>query len=534
VLNHNDEVKLGVSYMNKVNAITLSRIVLTVFGVLLIFSGNIKLLIVAYVIMSLSEVSDIVDGYVARRDKLVTDLGKILDPLSDSISRFFYFFALAYHGLFPIWFIVFFFFRDIIVAYVRIFASFSGTVMGARFSGKLKGGVQFGGQYLLMYALMANTIHKGGEVSDRFIAWSVITGIVLNLLVVYIFRIKGGLLYLILSLMGVLSFMLFMLGKINFSVNYLTTFSISFIVISVTLYSLSDYLFSLVPKINPFYNYITGLFLVGMMYLISPYFLDLVKNKVESNAEEVRWKSYDVTRIEKRDGYKITGITTAGGKIIASASGSGKVSRLYVFDEFGSSSPGDYYVDFPENISNVMDLEQIGDHIYVIDDNLNSIFGLNKTVLIENKEIAVDRGYHTGFTSSATLCAVKFNSKNFIVINDYIFSGHLHFCLIEGLSENSDLTGQTDFRVKSEFYIKNLFSQGKLIYVIANKIGKDLIYVVDAEKAILAGKLQDGIIRIITAPDSDLKGISLIGDKIISYGNRSKKIYVEDTGRADN
>jgi CDP-diacylglycerol---glycerol-3-phosphate 3-phosphatidyltransferase len=517
--------------MNKVNAITLSRIVLTVFGVLLIFSGNIKLLIIAYVIMSLSEVSDIVDGYVARRDKLVTDLGKILDPLSDSISRFFYFFALAYHGLFPIWFIVFFFFRDIIVAYVRIFASFSGTVMGARFSGKIKGGVQFAGQYLLMYALLINTIHKGGTVSKSFVVWSVIVGVALNLLVVYIFRIRGKLLYLILILMAALAFMLYALTMINYSVNYLTTFSVSFVVISVTLYSLSDYLFSLAPKLSPLYNYITGFSLIVMMFLISPYFLDLVKNKVESDAETVSWKSYDLPAIDKAGECKITGITTDGNKIIISASGGGTGSKLHVIERLGDTSPDDFTVSFPDDIPNVMDIEQIGDRIYAIDDNLNSIFSFTKDHLYEKREIFVDEGYYTGFTSSATLCAVNFNSKNFIVINDYIFSGHLYFCLIDSLSQNTDLAGQTDFRIKSEFYIKNLYSHGKHIYVLASKIGKDLIYVVDVEKAVLAGKLQEGIVRIITAPENDLKGISLVGDRIISYGNKSKRIYVEVTGK---
>jgi len=63
---------------------------------------------------------------------------------------------------------------------------------------------------------------------------------------------------------------------------------------------------------------------------------------------------------------------------------------------------------------------------------------------------------------------------------------------------------------------------------LANKISKDLIYKVDIDKAIYNGKLQPGIERIILAPDSDLKGISITDDKIISYGNRSKKIYISE------
>ena len=513
--------------MNKVNIITVSRIVLTVIGVLLIFSGNIKLLVIAYVIMSLSEVSDIIDGYVARRDKLVTDLGKILDPLSDSISRFFYFFALAYHGLFPIWFMIFFFFRDIIVAYVRIFASFSGTVMSARFSGKLKGGVQFAGQYLLMYALMINSIQQGGDVSGRFILYSLITGGLLNLFVVYIFRIKGNLLYLILVLMVVLSVMLSSLHYIDFTVNYLTTFIISFTVIAVTLYSLSDYLFSLIPSIREYFNYIVSFILIGMMFLISPYFLDLIKNKIESDAENIEWESYNIIDIEKNDGLKINGIVAVDGRIIIAASKKNVLSRLYIYSDLSSDRAFEFFVELPNTITNIKDAEQIGDYLYLIDDNLNMVIQLDKNKLLDHKEVLITNQYNTGFTSSANLGAVIFNSKNYLVINDYVFSGYLHFCLTNDIEEDNSLISQTNFKIKSEFYIKNLFSSYNRMLVLANKLGKDLIYTVDIEKAIFSGKLQDGIVRIVKAPDSDLKGISLVDGRIITYGSRSKKIFVE-------
>lgn len=514
-------------YFNIVNAITLSRVILTLVGVLLIFSGNIKLLVVAYIIMSLSEVSDIIDGYVARRDKLVTDLGKILDPLSDSISRFFYFFALAYHGLFPIWFMVFFFFRDIIVAYIRIFASFSGTVMGARFSGKIKGGVQFAGQYLLMYALMINTVQQGTKLSPSFLFWATLIGVGINILVVVYFRIKGGLLATILILMSVLGMMLYSLNYLNFTVNYLTTFTISFIVISVTLYSLVDYLFSLDADIKKRYNVITGIVLIIMMFLISPYFLDLVKNKIESDAVEVSWKSYDIPDIEKTDGLKIRGVINVDDKIIIAASRVNDLSRLYIFSGI-ESIEAEFFVDLPNPITNVKDIEQIGDYIYLIDDNLNTVIELDKNELMLNRNVKITKEFYTGFTSSATLCAVQFNSMNYLVINDYIFSGNLYFCLIDGLSQKSDLIVQTNFKIKSEFYIKNLFSKDGYLYVLTNKVGRDLIYQVAAERAVFGGNIQSGIVKIIKAPDTDQVGISLVNGSIVSYGNRSKKIFVEN------
>ena len=39
--------------------------------------------------------------------------------------------------------------------------------------------------------------------------------------------------------------------------------------------------------------------------------------------------------------------------------------------------------------------------------------------------------------------------------------------------------------------------------------------------------IQNAIKRVLTAPDSDLKGISVVKGNIISYGSRSKKIFVE-------
>jgi len=513
-------------YINVVNIITLSRVALTLLGVLLIFSGNIKLLIIAYIIMSLSEVSDIIDGYVARRDKLVTDLGKILDPLSDSISRFFYFFALAYNGLFPIWFMIFFFFRDIIVAYIRIFASFSGTVMSARLSGKIKGGVQFAGVYLLMYSLMINTIQNGAKLSPAFLYSAAIIGIGINILVVLYFRIKGGLLTTILVLMAVLGGMLVSLNFINFTVNYLTTFTISFIVIGVTLYSLVDYLFSLDPTIKKRYNVLTGISLIVMMFIISPYFLDLVKNKFESGAEDISWESYNFPDIEKTDGLKIRGVITCGEKLVVAASKVHDISRLYIFSGLGSTDC-EFSVDMPEPITNIKDIEQIGDFIYLIDDNLNTVIQLDMNELLNNRQVKITKEFYTGFTSSATLCAVTFNSMNYLVINDYIYSGNLHFCLIDGLSQSSDLIVQTNFKMKSEFYIKNLYSSGGYIYILANKIGKDLIYQVALERAVFAGNIQSGIVKIVKAPETDLIGISLLDDRLVSYGNRSKKIFVE-------
>ena len=77
---------------------------------------------------------------------LQTDLGKILDPFADSLSRLTYFFCYALAGIMPVWIFILILYRDLSVAFIRQYASKEGIVMGSRLSGKLKAWIYaFGG-----------------------------------------------------------------------------------------------------------------------------------------------------------------------------------------------------------------------------------------------------------------------------------------------------------------------------------------------------------------------------------------------------
>jgi len=88
------------------------------------------------------EVSDIADGFIARRFKQTSQLGKVLDPLSDSVSRFTVFLGFLVEGYASPFAIAFIFYRDSIVATLRVLAASQGVIMSARWSGKLKAVVQ--------------------------------------------------------------------------------------------------------------------------------------------------------------------------------------------------------------------------------------------------------------------------------------------------------------------------------------------------------------------------------------------------------
>jgi CDP-diacylglycerol--glycerol-3-phosphate 3-phosphatidyltransferase len=88
------------------------------------------------------EVTDLLDGYVARRFEQISQLGKILDPLADSVSRFTVFLGFLALGYANVWAIAMIFYRDSIISTVRILAASQGVIVSARWSGKLKAIVQ--------------------------------------------------------------------------------------------------------------------------------------------------------------------------------------------------------------------------------------------------------------------------------------------------------------------------------------------------------------------------------------------------------
>jgi len=88
------------------------------------------------------EATDLLDGFIARRYQQISQLGKILDPLADSISRFTVFLGFLTLGYASVWAIALIFYRDSIVAFVRILAASQGEIVAARLSGKIKAIVQ--------------------------------------------------------------------------------------------------------------------------------------------------------------------------------------------------------------------------------------------------------------------------------------------------------------------------------------------------------------------------------------------------------
>ena len=99
-------------------------------------------LIVLLAIGISEEMTDLLDGVVARRTGAASELGGLFDPLADSLARLAIYYALALAGWVTIVVPFVMTGRDLLVAYSRIVLARTGGPTSARFSGKLKAWVQ--------------------------------------------------------------------------------------------------------------------------------------------------------------------------------------------------------------------------------------------------------------------------------------------------------------------------------------------------------------------------------------------------------
>lgn len=147
------------------NALTCFRIFVSpVFLLVYSYPGwfgisDLWLPMVLFVLVTVSELSDALDGYLARLYGQVTDLGKLLDPMADSIYRLSLFLTftlppvhLSVGWLFP------FFYRDSVVSMLRTVCALRGFALAARKSGKLKAVFQALAVFIILSLMQAEAL----------------------------------------------------------------------------------------------------------------------------------------------------------------------------------------------------------------------------------------------------------------------------------------------------------------------------------------------------------------------------------------
>lgn len=92
-------------YFNLPNILTYIRIALVPVFVVLFFTSS-PIYTYALGVFVLASVTDVVDGYIARKFNLITDIGKVLDPFADKLLKITVLACLVSVEIIPLWFII--------------------------------------------------------------------------------------------------------------------------------------------------------------------------------------------------------------------------------------------------------------------------------------------------------------------------------------------------------------------------------------------------------------------------------------------
>ena len=126
--------------MNLPNKLTILRVIMIPFFVFFLLSGvgGSASKWIALVIFAAASITDTLDGYIARRDNLITDFGKFMDPLADKLLVCSAMICLIPSGKLPTAIVIVIIAREFIISGFRLVASDNGIVIAANYWGKFK------------------------------------------------------------------------------------------------------------------------------------------------------------------------------------------------------------------------------------------------------------------------------------------------------------------------------------------------------------------------------------------------------------
>ena len=114
---------------------------------------------VLLLLLGVSELSDAFDGYLARKYNQVTDLGKVLDPMADSIYRISVFLTFTLEPVhLPMLLIFAFLYRDSVVSTLRTLCALRGFALAARLSGKIKAVIQAVAAFTVLLLMIPHSL----------------------------------------------------------------------------------------------------------------------------------------------------------------------------------------------------------------------------------------------------------------------------------------------------------------------------------------------------------------------------------------
>ncbi|MEW6040348.1 MAG: CDP-diacylglycerol--glycerol-3-phosphate 3-phosphatidyltransferase [Elusimicrobiota bacterium] len=150
------------SQINPATKLTLFRIFLIPFFMVFMFVDNLWTRIFALIIFVIAAITDLYDGVLARRFKVITNFGIFLDPLADKllISAAFISFVGLRELKVPAWMVVFIISREFLITGLRLLAMSTGKIIAADKTGKFKTTSQIVSIIIILIILILNSMGR--------------------------------------------------------------------------------------------------------------------------------------------------------------------------------------------------------------------------------------------------------------------------------------------------------------------------------------------------------------------------------------
>lgn len=124
--------------LNLPNKLTVIRVLAIPLFLIFLYISNGIFRFLPLLIFVAAAVTDAVDGHIARRDNLVTDFGKFMDPLADKLLTTAAFIAFVEIGYLSSWVVVLIISREFLISGFRTLAASKGITIAANPWGKIK------------------------------------------------------------------------------------------------------------------------------------------------------------------------------------------------------------------------------------------------------------------------------------------------------------------------------------------------------------------------------------------------------------
>ena len=141
--------------MNLPNKLTLARMIAVPFFIVAFMLGAYPVALVLFIAASLT---DMLDGKIARARNLVTNFGKIMDPLADKILVYSALCLFIETGTIDAWMLIIILAREFVVAGMRTVAASEGRVLAAGMSGKIKTALQMVAVVIMIAGLWLTSV----------------------------------------------------------------------------------------------------------------------------------------------------------------------------------------------------------------------------------------------------------------------------------------------------------------------------------------------------------------------------------------